>query len=141
MRDKEARERLWNLYFRLDELKATIRGIREGERGADWMHRTSRPLVDGGKQVPAVIVRYITNMMKTGTTVLVKEREATAQECEMEESRTGRSVKSPLIITEKIADITGLQVLDPANNLRQILIIDLEVSGKLGEAQPHFLKT
>lgn len=133
MRDKEARERLWSLSFRLDELKATIKGIREGEWGADWMHRTSRHLVELGKQVPATIVRRVTTMLKTGATTLTKEREATAQEREMEEARTGRSIKPPLIVTEKIADIAGLQALDHANDLRQILILDLEENIKTFE--------
>lgn len=125
MRDKEARERLWNLFFRLDEVKATINGIREGERGADWVQRTSRQLVEPGKQVPAVVIRRISTMLKTGGTTLTKEREATAQEREMEEARTGRSIKSPFFVPEKIADIAGLQVLDKANDLREILILDL----------------
>lgn len=133
MRDKDARERLWNLFFRLDEVKTMIKDIREGERGADWVHRTSRHLVDLGKQVPAVVVRNISTMLKTGATTLTKEREATQQEREMEEARTGRSIKHPLIITEKVADITGLQALDQANDLRQILILDLEESIKAFE--------
>ena len=44
----------------------------------------------------------------------------------MEEARTGRAIKPPLILTEKIADIAGLQALDEANDLRKILILDLE---------------
>lgn len=125
MRDKDARERLWNLFFRLDEVKATIKGIREGERGADWVQHTSRHLVEPGKQVPAVVIRSISTMLKTGVTTLTKQREATAQEREMEEARTGRSVKPPFFVTEKIADIAGLQALDKANDLREILILDL----------------
>lgn len=133
MRDKEARERLWNLSFRLDQLKTTIKDIREGERGADWMHRTSRQLVEVGKRVPPSVVRRLATMVKTGSPTLIKEREATAHEHEMEEARTGRSIRPPLFITENIADISGLQALDQANDLRKILIIDLEENFKVFE--------
>lgn len=133
MRDKEARERLWNLSFRLDQLKTTIKDIREGERGADWMHRTSRQLVEVGKRVPPSVVRRLTTMVKTGSPTLIKEREATAHEHEMEEARTGRSIRPPLFITENIAEISGLQALDQANDLREILIIDLEENFKVFE--------
>lgn len=90
------------------------------------MQRTLRQLVDLGRQVPAVVVRRISTMLKTGAVTLTKEREATAEEREMEEARTGRAIKPPLILTEKIADIAGLQALDEANDLRKILILDLE---------------
>ena len=59
-----------------------------------------------------------------------REREVTAQERELEQGRTGRSVRPPLIVTETIAEIAGLQALDEANDLRQILILDLEDSIK-----------
>ncbi|WP_286998304.1 MULTISPECIES: hypothetical protein [Comamonas] len=64
---------------------------------------------------------------------MTKEREATQEERELEEARIGRSIKPPLIVTEKLADIAGLQALDQANDLRQILIIDLEENIKVFE--------
>jgi len=126
MRDKEARERLWSFTFKLDELKGTIKALREGDRGADWVHRTSRPLVESGKQVPIVVIRHIATMLKTGTSTLQIDREATPREYEMEEARLGRSVKRPLVVSDKVADIQGIEALDQANDLRQILILDLE---------------
>lgn len=126
MRDKEARERLWSFSFKLEELKIAIAALRDGERGADWLYRTSRQLVDPGKLVPSVVRRRISVMLKTGETVLTIEREATAQEYEMEEVRTGRSVKRPRVVSDKVADIRGMEALSEANDLRQILIFDLE---------------
>ncbi len=126
MSDKEARERLWSFTFELDGIKATIKDLREGEHGADWVHRTSRPLVEPGKQVPIVVIRHIAAMLKTGTSALQIDREATQQEYEMEEARSGRSVKRPLIMSDKVADIRAIEALDQANDLRQILILDLE---------------
>lgn len=133
MRDKEARERLWSFSFKLEELKGAITALREGERGADWVYRTSRQLVDLGKLVPSVVRRRISIMLKTGDSLLTIEREATAQEYEMEEARTGRSAKRPMVVSDKVADVRGLEALNQANDLRQILILDLEENIKLFE--------
>ncbi len=123
MRDKEARERLWSLSFRLDEIKATIKDIREGKRGADWIQRTLCQLVDPRGQVPTVVVRSISTMLKNGVTTLTKERETTAKERETQEALTGKPQQT---VTEKIADIAGLHALNEANDLRKILILGLE---------------
>lgn len=133
MRDKEARERLWSFTFKLDEIKTTIKTLREGKHGADWVHRTSRPLIEPGKQVPIVVIRHIATMLKTGTSALQIDREATQQEYEMEEARSGRSVKRPLIVFDKVADIRAIEALDQGNDLRKILILDLEENIKLFE--------
>jgi hypothetical protein len=133
MRDKEARERLWSFSFKLDELKASIKARREGEFGADWVYRMSHQLLDQGKLVPAVVRRRISIMLKTGDSRLTIEHEATAQEYEMEEVRTGRPAKRPMVVSDKVADIRGLEALTQANDLRQILVLDLEEKIKVFE--------
>lgn len=133
MRDKEARERLWSFSFKLDEIKATIRDLREGENGADRLYRRTRPLVEPGKQVPLSVIRRIANMLKTGDSSLSIDREATKHEVEMEEARLGRKLTKPLFVSEKISDIRAIEALDQANDLRQILIIDLEENIKAFE--------
>jgi hypothetical protein len=125
MRDKDARERLWNFSFGLDGLKDRIAQLREGPRGADSIYRALRPLVEQGKAVPTVVVRRINTMLKTGETTLTIDREATAIECEMEEARTGKPVKRPMIVSDRVADIQGMEALYESNNLRQLLVIDL----------------
>ena len=104
MRDKEARERLWSFSFKLDEIKATIRDLREGENGADRLYRRTRSLVEPGKQVPLTVIRKIANMLKTGDSSLSIDREATKHEIEMEEARLGRKLTKPLFVSEKISD-------------------------------------
>lgn len=134
MREKEARERLWSFSFRLEEFKNAISVLRKGEQGADWAYRLSRQLVDLGRLVPSIVRRHISSMLKTGESQLTLEREATPQEYEMEEARTGRAPKRPIIVSEKIAEIRGLEMLQQANDLRQILIVDLEENIKIFES-------
>lgn len=126
MRDKEARERLWSFTFQLDVLKSRIKALREGVQGADRVHKAVRQLIDQGKQVPTIVRRRLNVMMKTGSAELTIERELTEQEYELEEARIGRAVKRPKAISERIGTILGLEALNESNDLREILIIDLE---------------
>lgn len=123
MRDKQARERLWDFAFKLDELKQRIKALRTGERGADWVYKNSRPLVESGKGVPAVVIRRITELLRTGDSALTTEREPTEREIDLARVQSGRP---PRVIVEKVADIRGLDALQGQNDLRQILVIDLE---------------
>jgi hypothetical protein len=68
--EKENRETLWSFHFRLDELAQTIEGIRKGYRGADWLYKRSRPLVELNRGCPAAVVRRVGDMIKTGSTLL-----------------------------------------------------------------------
>lgn len=126
IRDKEARERLWSFTFQLDVLKGRIKELREGEQGADKTHKAVQQLIDQGMLVPAIVRRKLSTMLKTGSAELSFERELTEQEYELEEARTGRSVKRPKVISEKIGTVLGLSALNKGNNLREILILDIE---------------
>lgn len=123
MRDKQARERLWDFTFKLDELKQCIKALRTGERGADWVYKNSRPLLESGKGVPGVVIRRIADLLRTGENALTTEREPTEREIDLARVQGGRP---PRVIVEKVADIRGLEALQSQNDLRQILVVDLE---------------
>ncbi|KQU81080.1 MULTISPECIES: hypothetical protein [unclassified Rhizobacter] len=123
MRDKQARERLWDFTFKLDELKQRIKALRTGERGADWVYKNSRPLVESGKGVPGVVIRRIADLLRTGDSVLTTEREPTEREIDLARVQGSRP---PRVIVEKVADIRGLEALQSQNDLRQIMVVDLE---------------
>ena len=123
MRDKQARERLWDFTFKLDELKQRIKALRTGERGADWVYKNSRPLVESGKGVPGVVIRRIADLLRTGDNALTIEREPTEREIDLARVQGARP---PRVIVEKVADIRGLEALQSQNDLRQILVVDLE---------------
>lgn len=56
---KEKRERLWSFSFKADDIARTIERIRKGEngvRGADWVHKNSRPLVTMNQGCPDPVI-------------------------------------------------------------------------------------
>ena len=65
-------------------------------------------------------------MVKTRQNVIAVEREATEQEVERMEAERGRKLPRPQYIEEPIAQINGMEALFPENDLRQLLVIDLE---------------
>lgn len=89
-----------------------------------WFYKTSRALVEANKGVPSEIVRIIANMLKTGQFTLTKERPATEQETALAESG-GAKVRRPHLVSEKLAEIRGLEALRDDNDLRKLLILDL----------------
>lgn len=100
--------------------------MRKKERGADWVYKKSRPLVSAGKDCPEVIVRRISTMLKTGTSTLSVQREATQKEIETLEAMQNRKVSRPHFVEDPIAEIGGIQVLHPENDLKELLVRDLE---------------
>lgn len=124
--DKENRERLWSLRFRLEELKGQIANLRGQPRGADWVYRTSRPLVESGRSLPNELVRRISAMVKTRQNIVVTEREATEGEVEQMEASRGRKLPRPQYVEQPIGQVEGIQAHFPENDLRQLLVIDIE---------------
>lgn len=124
--DKENRERLWSLRFRLEELKSQIDTIRSQPRGADWFYRTSRSLVEPGRTLPNEVVRRVTYMIKTRQNVVFTEREATEVEVEQMEAARGRKLPRPQYVEVPLGLIDGMEALFLENDLRQLLVIDLQ---------------
>lgn len=128
--EKENRETLWSFHFKLDDTLQAIDNIRRAERGADWLYKRSRPLVELNRGCPEKIVRRIDDMLKTGTSIVTVPREATKDEVDAEEARTGRQVRRPYYVDEPVGEIANLHVLYRENDLREILVLDLETKSK-----------
>lgn len=128
--EKENRETLWSFHFRLDEVMRTIESIRKDKRGADWLYRRSRPLVDINQGVPTAIVRQIGSLIKTQSSLVVVTRRATAEEINAEEVRTGRRPPSPHYVDEAVGQVQHLDALYGENDVKEILVLDLEAKCK-----------
>ncbi|MFM0153108.1 hypothetical protein [Paraburkholderia sediminicola] len=126
---KENRERLWSFSFRIDNVLAEIQQIRRGEngaRGADWVHKRSRALVQLNQGVPELIVRRVSEMLRTGSDAVATQREATKEEAERADALAGRRLPRPHYVEEIVGRVSSLEALQPQNDLREILIVDLE---------------
>ncbi|UIF85830.1 hypothetical protein [Cupriavidus sp. UYPR2.512] len=130
MTEKENRETLWSFHFKLDELFQAIEDLRRGDRGADWVHKKSRPLLELNKGCPQDVVRRVAELLKTGGNTIFTQRKATAKEIELEEERTGRRLPRPHYVDEPIGRVNYLDALRPENDLREILVLDLDAKGK-----------
>lgn len=124
--EQENREFLWNFKLRLPELRARIEAMRKGAKGADWVHRYSDLLITPSTRCPKEISRQVADMVKTKSNSLIISREATEQEIQKMENDQKKSLPRPHYVHETIAQIAGLEALYPENNLKKLLVLDLE---------------
>jgi hypothetical protein len=125
LQEKEYREKVFSFIFRIDEIATSIEQLRAGKYGGDWVYKNSRPLLDGGKDVPSAVVRRITQMIRTGSTILTVDREATEDEIKQREQREGRSLERPQYASVPVGEVIGLEALYNENNLKNLLVVDL----------------
>lgn len=124
--DHENRSRLHDFAVHIDALEQRIQDIRKGEQGADWVYRKSRPLLREGGNVPTKIVRAVADMIRTGSSILKGQREATQRETEQREMIQRRKLEDPLFVEIPIAEIQGIAALREENNLRTLLVLEIE---------------
>ena len=120
------REILATFGFHLEELEARVKAIRGAERGADWVYRNTRALLSLGRGCPDEVVRRVERMIRSRNPEVAVERRATEEEVQEIEARERHSVERPYYIVEPIGSIAGLESLYPENDLRELLVIDLQ---------------
>ena len=123
---KTYRDLLSTFSFQLDDLEKEISQLRKSQFGIDWIYKTSQNLIISGKECPDEVVNAIHAMIKDGSNVLKKTREATEAEIKAAELSQRRRVDRPHYVQEDIAVISGLSVLFKENDLKDLAVIDLE---------------
>lgn len=124
--DKENRERLWSFSFRSEEIKAAIQDLRNQPQGADWVFHSTRPLLETGRAVPTEVVRRLIAMVKNRDSIITVEREASEAEAEQLEAARGRKLPRPQYVEEPVGQLEGIECLYPENDIRQLLVINIE---------------
>lgn len=125
LEEKTNRERIFTFLGRIEEVDARVKHLRSQERGADWVYKTSRPLIEGSKEVPGAVMKRVAHMVKNRNPVLTVEYEADEDEIKRREAQSGRSIERPLVLSRPIGRLAGLEALFPENNLLQLLVIDV----------------
>lgn len=133
MTEKENRAKLDSLSFRIDDIKKQIEQLRRQEHGADWANRNIGRLTSSPKDVPSIVSRHLSQMIKERQPVIRLQREATGEEVARMEAAQGKSLPRPQYIEEPVGQIDGFDALYPENNLRQLLVLDLEENIKVFE--------
>jgi hypothetical protein len=123
---KEYRDSLWSFFFSLDEVKRQLDALNNAQTGASWVHKNTRPLVEVGRGVPTSAIRRLQQLVKTGSNRLTRPRLATEAEADLLRQTQTITEPGPLYVDEEIAQVQGLDALSPQNDLRQLLVIDLE---------------
>ena len=123
---KSNRDLLSTFGLQLDDLEIEICELRKSEFGIDWIYKTSQNLIISGKECPDAVVNSIHAMIKAGSNVLQKTREATEVEIKAAELSQRRRVDIPHYVQEDIAVISGLSVLLKENDLKDLAVIELE---------------
>jgi hypothetical protein len=124
--EHENRKALWAFHANIDAVYARIASLRQG--GMDAVYKKSRPLLGPTKDCPYEVVRRVATLIKTRNPILSATREATAAEIEAIEGREGIKLSSPHFVEEPLGEIAGLQALYPENDLKQLVIMELQVN-------------
>lgn len=121
------REALSIFLNQAEDLEERISSLRHAHKGADWVYKQINSLTTFNQEIPNEIVRKIKEMTKIRNGALSIQREATDEEIEDLEAIAGKNIKDrPHYISEKVAEITGIEAIYPENDLRNLLVIDLE---------------
>lgn len=126
VRIKAQKEALKAFISRVPEYEERITDLRSGEHGADWVYKHTQLLKTPNSGTPEVIRKELQRMLKEGTNEIRLEREASIQEIETHEAIQGRRVERPYYIEERIGMLEGLPALREENNLRTILVEDIQ---------------
>lgn len=111
--DLQNREILATFSFRLDDLESRIKSLREGEHGADWAYKNTRPLLSVGRGCPETAVRRVVEMVRARNPEVSVERRATEEEVEQLEVQVGRRMPRPHYLSESIGYLSGLEAFTP----------------------------
>lgn len=125
-KESKNREKLDSFNSQVQSLEKNISELRHQAKGADWVYKNSNELIKLGGDCNEIIVRKITEMSKARSSTLTLSTEATEEEIQIIETSQSRQIQRPHIITKNIAEIAGLSVFYPENNLRETLVLDLE---------------
>ena len=123
MTEKENREKLWNFFFRSEEVVKQVLALRTdaNERGANWVHKQTGVL-QNIREVPSKVVRRLAAMVKSRDPMLTQDREATEAELMNIEQAQGRRLPRPHYVSVPLGEVAGLDALFPENNLKVLLI-------------------
>ncbi len=140
-KESENRKKLDSFKSQLEVLEDNINELRHQVKGVDWVYKNSNELIKVGGDCNEIVVRKITEMSKARVSTLTLSTEATEDEIQIIETSQSRQIQRPHIITKNIAEITGLSVFYPENNLKDILVFDLQKQLGLFKTKPVDLMT
>ena len=135
-KESENRKKLDSFSYQIEDLEKNINELRHQIKGADWVYKNTNELIKLGGECNEIIVRKIIEMAKARVNTLTLSTEATNEEILILEASQSRKIQRPHIITKNIAEIAGLSVFYPENNLKDILVFDLQKQLSIFKTEP-----
>lgn len=124
--DHQNRQTIASFLFQLDRYIEEISTLRGEEKGADWVYRTSRALAERNHGCPDILVSEIGKMIRARDGAIRVPRVATEEETKEMEAMASRSLPRPQYVEEKKGNLRGIECLYHENNIREILVLDVE---------------
>lgn len=128
------RENIGNTLIVLDLHKEKITEIRNGSQGADSLFKKAQLLTKRTSGCPEAATLIFSKMIRSRNPNINTEREASGKEIDDLEAIQVKKLARPYYIEEVIGELAGLSFLYQENNLRSLVVVDLEEGFKgLGE--------
>jgi hypothetical protein len=122
----ERREFLWSFSYEAAAIADSLHAKKFEVRGANWINSMLSRLKTPGKGVPDIIVRAINEMAKERSNEITIQRIATEDEISVLEAAENRAISRPHYVEDVVGILGGIDTLYPENDLRQLVILDVE---------------
>jgi hypothetical protein len=120
------RENIGNFLIFMDLHEQTIKDLRSGHNKADELHKKGQAIRRKGTGCPDEIISALLKLIKNRNGAIMSSREASKNEIEDLEAIGGKSLPRPYYIEEKIGELNGIEFFYEENDLRKLLVLDLE---------------
>jgi len=120
------RELVGIFLFHLEEFEEQISSIRSGDKGADWIYKTSKALSEKGRGCPDSVTEFVRKSVRSRNGSILIPRLATEDEVKEMEVIQNKTLERPQYIEESKGELKGIDVLYEENDFRQLLVLDIE---------------
>lgn len=124
--DHQHREAIASFLFRLEGYSMEVATIRSETQGADWVYKVSRALVERNRGCPDVLVTEVNKMLRSRSGDIRVARIASEAEAEELDAISGKKSPRPQYIEEIKGRLKGITALYKENDLREMLVLDVE---------------
>ncbi len=131
LREYEARDSIKEFKNKLSKERERVTELRTSKGGTDEIYNKTRVLVTYGKGMPDELIDQIKTMVKSRNPKIAVNRRLTEAEIKDLEAIQNKKLPRPYYAEEKLGDLAGLSALYKENDLREIIVHDIEAGFKL----------
>lgn len=122
LRAQERREAITAFQHQVPAIRARIRSLKEGDRGANWIHKHLTYFVDARAGLPPDVLRLVDRLVKRRDGALTTSRLVTADELERMRAQGLRIQPGANYVEEVVGRLDGIAALFKENDLRDLLV-------------------